>query len=333
MTAELRRREFISVLGGAVAWPLAAQAQPSGKMPRVGVLPAGYLQADPEGQARISAFLDTLGKLGWSDGRNVRVEVRWSSNETDRIRKETIALVDSAPDAIVISANVALTMLKELNKTIPTVFVQISDPVGGGFVRSLSHPEGNITGFQNFEPAVGGKWLGLLKDVAPAVTRAAVIVFPDTAVHFGFLRAAEAVAPSLGVKVSAISVRDADETTRGIVDFARNGDGGLIVLPHPVNINNRALLTELAARLRLPAIYPFNYFTTSGGLASYGFDQVEQWRGAAGYVDRILRGAKPADLPVQAPTKYELVINLKTARALGLTVSPSLLATADKVIE
>ena len=330
----MRRREFIVVLGGAAAAsPLAARAQPSGQMRRVGVLPTGYLQTDPEGQARIAAFRDTLGKLGWSDGRNVRLEVRWSSNEIGRIREETAAVVASAPDAIVISGNVALAVLKEQNKTISTVFVQISDPVGGGFVRSLSHPDGNITGFQNFEPAVGGKWLGLLKEIAPAVTRAAVIVFPDTAVHFEFLRAAEAVAPLLGVKVSAISVRDAGETERGIVDFAGTPDGGLIVLPHPVNINNRALLTELTARLHLPTIYPFNYFATSGGLVSYGFDQIEQWRGAAGYVDRILKGARPADLPVQAPTKYELIINLKAAQALGLTVPPTVLARADEVIE
>jgi putative ABC transport system substrate-binding protein len=312
-------------------WPFALRAQQSDKIRRVGVLPTGYLQTDPEGQARIAAFLDTLRKLGWSDGRNVGVEVRWLSHESERIR--VAAVVDSAPDAIVISGNVALTILKELNTTISTVFVQISDPVGGGFVSSLSRPDGNITGFQNFEPAVGGKWLGLLKEVAPQIVRVAVIMYPDTAAHFEFLRAVEAVAPSLGVQVSAISVRDADEIGRGIAGFANTRDGGLIVLPHPGNINNRALLIELAARFGLPAIYPFNYIATGGGLVSYGFNQLEQWRGAAGYVDRILRGAKPADLPVQAPTKYDLVINLKTARGLGLTISPSLLATADEVIE
>ena len=209
MAADIRRRQFISILGAAAVWPFAARAQSSDKMRRVGVLPTGYLKTDPEGQARIAAFLDTLGKLGWSDGRNVRIEVRWPSNEVDPVRVETTALVASAPDVMVISGNVALAALKDLNKTIPTVFVQISDPVGSGFVGSLSRPDGNLTGFQNFEPAVGGKWLGLLKEVAPALARAAVLVFPDTAAHFEFLRAAETVAPSLGVQVSAISVRDA----------------------------------------------------------------------------------------------------------------------------
>jgi len=302
-------------------------------MRRVGLLPAGFLKTDPEGQARIAAFLDSLGKLGWNDGRNVRIEVRWPRNEIDPIKVEATALVDSAPDAIVVSSNPALDALRSLNKTIPVVFVQVSDPVGSGFVSSLSRPDGNVTGFQNFEPAVGGKWLGLLKEGVPSVVRVGVIVHPDAAAQFDFLHAAEAVAPSLGIQVSPISVRDEDETRRGIVEFANTPDGGLIVLPHPGNIDNRSLLIDLLARLRLPAIYPFRYFATAGGLMSYGFDQIEQWRGAAGYVDRILRGARPADLPVQAPTKYDLVINLKAARGLGLAISPSLLATADEVIE
>ena len=323
----------MAIAGGAALWPLAARAQSPGKIWRIGVLPTGYRQSDPEGQARVTAFRDALGKLGWDDGRNVAIELRWSSNELERIREETTALVDSSPDAIVISSNTALAALQRLNKTIPTVFVQVSDPVGGGFVKSLSHPEGNLTGFQNFEPSLGGKWLGLLRQVAPNVKRVAVIVRPDTAAHFEFLRAAEALAPSLGVAVSTIAVRDDDETERGVVKFAEAPDGGLIVLPHPGNIRNRALFIELTARLRLPAIYPFRYFASGGGLVAYGFDQLEHWRGAAQYVNRILRGARPADLPVQAPTKYELAINLKTARDLGLTISPSLLATADEVIE
>jgi len=223
--------------------------------------------------------------------------------------------------------------LLEATRKIPIVFVQVNDPVGAGYVNALARPGGNVTGFMHYEPAMGGKWLGLLKEVAPTVMRAAVLVFSDTPVHLEFLRAAEAVAPSLGVQVSAISVRDSHEVERDILRFADSPNGGLVVLPHPANINNRALLVELTARLGVPAIYPFNYFATSGGLISYGFDQIEQWRGAAGYVDRILRGTKPADLPVQAPTKYELVANLKAARALGLTISPSLLATAVQVIE
>jgi putative ABC transport system substrate-binding protein len=329
----MRRREFITLLGGAAVLPLAVHAQPVDKMRRVGVLPTGYRKADPEGQARVAAFLEALGKLGWNDGRNVRLEVRWPGNEIERIREETTALVGSAPDAMVISSNAALAVLQKLDKTTPTVFVQVSDPIGSGFVSSLSRPDGNVTGFQNFEPAMGGKWLGLLKEVAPALTRVAVLVYPDTAAHLEFLRAAEAVAPSLGVQASAISVRDGDETSRGIAKFAVAPDGGLIVLPHPGNVASRDLLIELTARLRLPAIYPFRYFATGGGLISYGFDQLEHWRGAAGYIDRMLRGAKPSDLPVQAPTKYELVVNLKTATALGVTVPPSLLARADEVIE
>jgi putative tryptophan/tyrosine transport system substrate-binding protein len=276
MATDTGRRKFISALGAAAVWPLAARAQPADKIRRIGVLPAGYLESDPEGQARITAFLDTLRKLGWNDGHNVRVEVRWSTNEIEQIRSETALLAGSAPDAVVISSNAALAALQKLNKTVSTVFVQVSDPVGGGFVSSLSRPDGNVTGFQNFEPAVGGKWLGLLKEAAPAVARVAVIVHPDTAVHFEFLRAVEAVAPPLGVQVSAIGVRNADETRRGVTEFANLPDGGMIVLPHPVNINNRALLIELAARFRLPAIYSFRYFAADGGLISYGFDQIQQ---------------------------------------------------------
>jgi putative tryptophan/tyrosine transport system substrate-binding protein len=333
MAADIKRREFISALAGATVWPLAARAQQPDKIRRLGVLPVGYRPDEPEGQARIAALLDTLRNLGWSDGRNIRVDIRWSGIEIDGVGAEISALVDSAPDAIVVSSNAALAILQKRNKTIPAVFVQISDPVGSGFVGSLAHPEGNFTGFQNFEPAIAGKWLGLLKEVAPAVLQAGVIVHPETAAHLEFLRAAEAVAPSLGVQVSAIRVRDTAETERGIAQFANTPNGGLIVLPHPVNINNRVLLAEMAARLRLPAIYPFNYYAASGGLVSYGFNQVEQWKGAAVYIDRILRGAKPADLPVQAPTKYELVINLRAAKELGLTISPSLLAAAHEVIE
>ncbi len=333
MPTDIARRRLLSAFGGAALWPLAAQAQQTGKAPRVGVLPTGYRQTDPEGQARISGLRESLGKLGWSDGRNVSLDIRWPAAEGGRIDADVAALVASAPDMIVISSNAALTALLKLDARIPTVFVQISDPLGGGFVKSLSRPDGYVTGFQNFEPAVGGKWLGLLKEVAPKLTRAAVTVYPDTSVHSEFMRAIEAVAPSLGVETSAIAVREADDLARGIAGFAGTANGGLIVLPHPRNIDSRALLSELAAQHRLPAIYPFRYFAADGGLMSYGFDQVEQWRGAASYVDRILRGARPGDLPVQAPTKYDLVLNLKTATALGLAIPPSLLATAAEVIE
>jgi putative ABC transport system substrate-binding protein len=323
----------MSVLGVAAAWPLAARAQ-TDKLRRVGVLATGFRQTDPEGQARIGAFTETLGKLGWSDGRNIRLEVRWpNADNNDRISADTAELVESAPDILVISSNSAVAARLKLDRSIPTVFVQVSDPVGGGFVGSLSHPGENITGFQNFEPAVAGKWLGLLKEVAPTIERVAVTVYPDTAVHYLYLRELEGTAPSLGVQLTSINIRENDDLDRGIAGFATAPNGGLIVLPHPRNIERRAALSALAAKFRLPAIYPFRYFAVDGGLMSYGFDQVEQWRGAAGYVDRILRGAKPGDLPVQAPTRYDLVLNLKTAKALGLTIAPSLLATAVEVIE
>jgi putative ABC transport system substrate-binding protein len=330
----MRRREFMGLVGGlSAAWPLTARAQQVGRIRRIGVLPTGYRQTDPEGQARVATFLETLGMLGWNDGRNVRLDVRWPGNEIERIREETAALVGAAPDAMVISSNAALAVMQKLDKTTPTIFVQVSDPVGSGFVRSLSRPDGNVTGFQNFEPAMGGKWLGLVKEAAPRVARVGVLVYADTTAHFEFLRAAEAVAPSLGVHVSAISSGDGDKTARDIAGLAEAPDGGLIVLPHPRNVSSRDPLIELAARLRLPAIYPFRFFATAGGLMSYGFDQLEHWRGAAGYIDRVLRGARPADLPVQAPARFELVVNLAAAKAIGLIVPPNLLARADAVIE
>jgi putative ABC transport system substrate-binding protein len=329
----MRRRNFLGIAGGVAAWPLTARAQQSGRVWRIGLLPTGYRQTGQEGQARVGAFVDTLGKLGWKDGGNVHIEVRWPGNEIEQIKTEAIALAESGPDVFVVSSNAALTTLKKQGKATPIVFVQVSDPVGGGFVDSLAHPGGNVTGFQNFEPAAAGKWVGLLKEVAPALVRTAVTVYPDTAAHSQFFSSAQAVAPSLGVQVSAISIREGDDLERGIAEFATMPNSGLIFLPHPRNIDRRVALAELATRLGLPAIYPFRYFAADGGLMSYGFDQFEQWRGAAGYVDRILRGARPGDLPVQAPTKYDLVINLKAAKALGLTISPSLLATAVEVIE
>lgn len=329
----MRRREFLGIASGTMTWPLMARAQAPGRVRRVGVLPTGYRQADPEGQARIAAFVDTLSKLGWSDGRNIRVEVRWPSADIDQIGVETTALVETAPDVIVVSSNAALSVLKKLDKAVPTIFVQVSDPVESGFVDSLAHPDGNITGFQNFEPAVAGKWLGLLKEVVPALQQAAVTVYRDTAAHSQFLSVAQAVAPTLGVRISAINIDGRDDLERGIIEFAASSNGGLIFLPHPRTIDQRVALADQTIGLHLPSIYPFSYFAVDGGLMSYGFDQVEQWRGAANYVDRILHGARPADLPVQAPTKYDLVINLKTAKALGLTIPHSLLATAVDVIE
>jgi putative ABC transport system substrate-binding protein len=330
----MRRREFIALLGsGAIAWPRAARSRPAGGVARVAILPAGYAQTDPEGEVRVTAFLKEFETLGWSNGRNVEIDIRWPARENERIRADVASLIGSAPDALVVSSNLACSILENLNKTIPTVFVQVSDPVGSGFVDSLAHPNRNITGFQNFEPAIAGKWAGLLKEAAPGLSRVAVLVYPDTAAHFQFLHAAEAVAPSLGIQVSQLDARDSGDIERAIVSFANRPNGGLIVLPHPDNISSRGIIIDVTARLHLPAIYPFQYFAASGGLMSYGFDQVVQWRGAAGYVSRILRGEKTADLPVQAPTRYELTLNLKTAKALDLTVSQTLQASADHVIE
>jgi putative ABC transport system substrate-binding protein len=326
----LKRRQFITLLGGAAAaWPLTARAQ---QPRRVGLLTA-YPQTDREGQARISAFLDTFQKLGWADGRNVRIEYRWDAGNTELMKASAAELVHSVPDVIVVSAPTDTAELHRLTSTIPIVFVQVSDPVGSGLVAGLARPGGNITGFQNFEPEMGGKWLGVLKEAAPNLSRVAMLFGSDAASNVAFLRAADAVAPSLEVMVTTVDVSDGGEIEPAIATFASQPDGGLIVVPHPYTVANRASIIILAARHRLPAIYPFRYFSTEGGLMSYGPDQIDQWRGAATYVDRILRGEKPGNLPVQAPTKFELVINLKTAKALGLNIPRAFPLRADQVIE
>jgi ABC-type uncharacterized transport system substrate-binding protein len=328
----MQRRQFISLLGGAaVTWPLAARAQQ--RVRRVGVLLAAYTETDRAGQTRIAAFRSTLQRLGWSEDRNIRFDYRWGGGDTANAKTMAADLVQSAPDAIVVAGDPALTQLHKLPNTIPIVFTQVSEPVDSGFVASLAQPGGHITGFQNFEPAMGGKWLGILKEIAPNLKRAGAMFSSDAAPHASFLRAAEAVAPSLGITVGIVDLQKRDEIERAIVAFASQPDGGLLVFPHPITISNRVSINALAARHRLPAIYPYRYFATDGGLISYGPDQIDQWRGAAQYIDRILKGEKPADLPVQAPTKYELVINLKTAKALGLEVPSQLLARADEVIE
>ena len=270
MTTDCRRRDFITVLGGAALWPLTVRAQPAGKIRRVGLVAVGYREADPEGQARTAAFRDALGRLGWNDGRNVQLDFRWPSNEVDGITAEMTALVGSASDAIVVSSNLGLSIVQKLKAPIPTAFVQISDPVGSGFVGSLSRPDGNFTGFQNFEPAMGGKWLGLLKEAAPAIARAAVIAYPDTAVHSEFVRAAEEVAPSLGIQLFIINARSADETRRNIAEFANAGGGGLVVLPHPANINNRALLIEFGCAASFAGDLSVQLLRHRRGLVSYG---------------------------------------------------------------
>ena len=327
----MRRREFVSLLGGVAAWPFAAFAQPSERVRRVGVLLAAYSETDRAGQARIGAFLKALQGLGWDDNRNIRIEYRWGAGNIERLQTFAAELVQVAPDAIIAAGDPALTQLHRLKSTIPIVFTQVSEPVDSGFVTSLARPGGNITGFQNFEPAMGGKWLGVLKEVAPSLKRVGVLFSSDAAPHASFLRAAENVAPSLNVTVAVVDIQGGIESA--IARYADQTNSGLIVFPHPKTIANRGLINSLATRHRLPAIYPYRYFAADGGLIAYGPDQIDQWRGAARYVDRILKGEKPADLPVQAPTKYELAINLKTAKELGITVPATLIARADEVFE
>jgi putative ABC transport system substrate-binding protein len=330
----MRRREFITLLGGAAAaWPLPARAQQADRVRRIAMLIATYSPTDREGQARVAAFLDRLQRLGWTEGRNVRIEYRWGGGDIDRTNAAAAELVRSKPDLIVAASNPSVAELHRLATTIPIVFAQVSDPVGSGFVAGLARPGGNISGFQNFEEAIGGKWLGVLKEAAPNMRRAAVLFGSDTVVNLAFLRAVEAVAPSIGVQLTPVDLSGGVEIERAIAAFAGEPDGGLIVVPHVYNTANRGSLILLAARHRLPAVYPFRFFAAEGGLMSYGPDQVEQWRGAATYVDRIFRGEKPGDLPVQAPTKYELVINLKTAKVIGLDIPPALPLRADEVIE
>jgi putative tryptophan/tyrosine transport system substrate-binding protein len=329
----MKRRAFITLLGGAViAWPLAARGQQPDRVRRIGML-TFYSQTDREGQARIAVFLDTLQRLGWTDGRNMRVEYRWSAGDAVREKASAAELVRSTTDMIVVAGWTGLAELQRLTSTIPVVFTQVSDPVGSGFVANLARPGGNVSGFQNFEPAMGGKWLGVLKEAAPNMRRAAVLFGSDSVASMAMLHAAEAVAPSLDVEVTAVDVHSGVEIERAIGTFASQPDGGLVVTPHPSLPPNRGTILLLAARHRLPAVYPFRYFAAEGGLMSYGPDQMDQWRGAATYVDRILRGTKPGDLPVQAPAKYELVINLKAAKVIGLNIPPTLPLRADEVIE
>jgi putative tryptophan/tyrosine transport system substrate-binding protein len=334
----MQRREFITLLGGAmVAWPLAARAQQTDRMRRVGVL-MGISESDPETQARLIAFRQTLQALGWTDGGNLRVDYRQLPDDPDRFRTVAAELVGLAPDVILAYGPPAVAALRRETRSIPIVFAQVSNPLGAGFVESMAHPGGNITGFTNFELTIGGKWLEALKEIAPRVTRSAIISNPDNASQGGFLGAIEVAAASLGIQVVPVALRAAAEpertiTERAIDAFAREPNGGMIVLPDFITINLRQPIVTLAARNRLPTVYPFRFFATTGGLMSYGVDQIEQSRQAASYVDRILKGAKPADLPVQAPTKFELVINLKTAKTLDITVPPSLLARADELIE
>jgi len=327
----VKRREFVTLLGGAAAWPLAARAQQGERMRRIGVL-LNLAADDPMGQARVAAFVQGLKAAGWSDGRNLRIDTRWAASDPDNFRKYAAELIALGPDVVLASTTPAVLQLQHTSRTVPIVFVSAIDPVGSGLIASMARPNGNITGFVAFEYALAVKWLELLKEIAPDVKRAAVLRDPTVAAGIGQFAAIQAVG-SVGMELSAIDLRDAGEIERAIADFARRPNGGLIVTASQFGTNNPGPLVALAARHKLPSVYSFGYFASAGGLICYGPDQLDEYPRAAAYVDRILKGEKPADLPVQAPTKYQLAINLKTAKALGLTVPPALLARADDVIE
>jgi putative ABC transport system substrate-binding protein len=329
---QLKRRELITLVGGAAAWPLVAQAEPNGRVRRIGVL-WGLAENDEVYQSYLSAFKQRVRDLGWIDGRNVRIDYWFTDGNTERNHIAAEELVALAPDVIFVTTNPAVSALLQQTRALPIVFTLVSDSVGSGFVASLAHPGGNITGFHNFEPELAGKWLEVLNEIAPRVRRVAFVHVPQIAAHVAFLNVIRATSAALDVAVTAAGAHNAGEIESTIKEFAQEPNGGLIVAPSPITTSRRELIIALAARLNLPAIYPFRYFPESGGLVSYGIDQIEQARGGASYVDRILRGATPGELPVQLPTKYELVINLKTAKTLDLDVPLSLQQRADDVIE
>jgi putative ABC transport system substrate-binding protein len=328
----MRRREFLGLVGGAAAWPVAARAQQRERLQRIGVLIA-IAESDPEAQARVRAFGQALQELGWINGHNMHIEYRYAAGDPERARTYAAEFVSQGADAIVANSSLILSAVQRATQTIPVVFVQVADPVGGGFVESLARPGGHVTGFTSFEYSIGAKWLELLKEIAPNVRRVAVVRDPTFAAAAAQFGAIQTVAPTFRVQISPVGVRDAAEIERVINAITREPLVGMVVLPSPRSSIHRSLLVKLAAKHRLPTVYPYRYFAMGHGLISYGIDNIDLYRRAAGYVDRILKGEKPADLPVQAPTKYELVINLKTAKALGLTVPPTLLARANEVID
>jgi len=329
----MKRRQFITLLGGAAAtWPRAARAQQPDRIRRLGVL-TFFGENDPEGQSRFQALVQGLQQAGWIIGRTIQIDMRWGVNDPDDIRRQTTELLTLTPDVVVAVGALIVAALQRANRSVPIVFVGVVDPVGADLVENLAHPGGNATGFTLFEYGLSGKWLELLKRIAPQITRAAVMRNPAQAAGAGQLGAMQSVAPSLGVELKPVDVEDASEIERAISAMASEGHGGVIVVASTLSRSQRDLIVSLAARYKVPAVYYARNLVASGGLMSYGPDYVEQYRQAAGYVDRILRGEKPADLPVQAPTKYDLTINLKTAKTLGIAVPASLLATADEVIE
>jgi putative tryptophan/tyrosine transport system substrate-binding protein len=329
----MRRREFITLLGGTVVtWPLVARAQQR----RDGVRRIGMLipfTEDAETQALVLAFRQRFQELGWTEGRNVQLDYRYTDGNPERTRSASADLVALAPDAILAYANPAVASLMQVTHTIPIVFTQASDPVGSGFVSNLAHPGGNITGFHSFEPAIAAKWLDVLKQLAPSVRRVAVLHDPGIAANVAFLHTVESTSGTFGVAVTAAGVHSAEEINRTLIEFAKEPDGGLIVAPAPPTFGNRQMIADMAAQLHLPAVYSYRFFVTSGGLASYSIDGRDLWRAAASYIDRILRGENPGDLPVQLPTKYYLVINLQAAKALGFQIPEKILVNADEVIE
>ena len=328
----MRRRDFITLVGGVAAWPLAARAQQPERVRRVGVL-MQIGERDAESKIQVAAFLKSLEELGWIVGRNLQISTRWGGGDSDLIRKYAAELVALESEVILAPGGTVVGALQQASPTIPIVFVNVTDPIGRGYVESLSRPGRNASGFTSFEFGMGGQWLQLLKEIAPSVTHVAVLRDPVITGGIGYLAAIHALAPSFRIEVTPVGVRDARDMERAVAAFASKPNGGLILTPDPAAIAHREMVINLASRHRLPAVYPFRYFATEGGLISYGPDAVDAFRRAAGYVDRVLKGERPADLPVQAPTKFELVVNLKTAKELGVTLSTSLLARANEVIE
>jgi len=328
----MQRRQFIALLGGAATWPPVARAQQNERVRRIGVH-TGTTADDPDGKARFAAFEQALGQLGWTPGRNVRIDYRFSGGNAATSRKQAEELVALAPDVIVSSGSFSTGILLQATRSVPVVFTIVPDPVGSGFVDSLAQPGGNATGFMQFEYGLSGKWLELLKEIAPSLTRVIVLWDPAITAGIGQFTIIQSVATSAGIDLRPVNLRDAGEIERAISAFARSQNGGLIVTTSALSTVHRDLIIALAARHKLPAVYFQRFFVTAGGLISYGANFIDQYRRAASYVDRILKGEQPADLPVQAPAKYELVINLKTAKALGLTIPSSVLARADEVIE
>ncbi len=328
----MRRREFIAGMGSAAAWPLAVRAQQGDRVRRIGVF-MNLAEDDPETLRRMAAFVQGLQELGWTDARNVQIDFRSGLADTDRYRRYAAELVALAPDVLLATGTSTLGPLQQVTRTLPIVFVQATDPVGGGYVASLARPGGNATGFAQFEYGLSGKWPELLKQIAPSITQVAVLRDPVQGSGTTQFAVVQALAPSLRMEVTPIDVRDVSEIERAVTAFARGSNGGLIVTTSVLAQAHRELIITLVARHRLPAVYPYRFFITGGGLISYGPDTIDPYRRAAGYVDRILKGEKPADLPVQAPTRYETVLNMKTAKALGLTIPETLLATADEVIQ